>query len=156
MVAGQPTMGAGEEIAGGRAVGSGRNTIKGRSTIRDGWVNRAESYVTTHFASFWRLIQLVLPLRRLINRVLINRAILRMPTRPNPLSTMAPYTSWHSLTNRTFDGRHLPPAHTAQEHPDLDRTADTLHPPRRYDPLSEVNGSLRLLRTMVHRRLPAQ
>lgn len=96
----------------------------GRSTSKDGLANRIEFYVTTHFAPVWRLIQLSTPLRRRVNRLLINRAILKMPTRPNPLSTMAPYTSWSSLTDRTFDGRHLPPVPAARQHPDLERTAD--------------------------------
>ena len=38
---------------------------------------------------------------RLVNALLIDRAILKIPTRPNPLSTMADYTSWASLTDRT-------------------------------------------------------
>jgi prostaglandin-endoperoxide synthase 2 len=80
-----------------------------RSTARDGWANRLETYVTTHFGPVWDLIQRNMRVRRAVNRFLINRAVLRMPTRPNPLSTMAPYTSWASLTDRTFDGRHLPP-----------------------------------------------
>src|SRR5262249_48579413 len=48
--------------------------------------------------------------RRFTNHALINSAVLYMPTRPNPLSTMAPYTSWASLTDRRYDSRHLPPA----------------------------------------------
>lgn len=95
-----------------------------RDTSKDGWFNRAEFYITTHFAPVWQLIQHIPPLRRQINRILINRAALRMPPRPNPFSTMAPYTSWHSLTDRTFDGRHLPPVTTGARQPDLDRTAD--------------------------------
>jgi prostaglandin-endoperoxide synthase 2 len=86
--------------------------------------NRVEFYVTTHFAPVWRLIQLISPLRRQVNRALINRAILKIPTRPNPLSTMAPYTSWSSLIDRTFYGRHLPPVYGAKEYPDSERTAD--------------------------------
>ena len=39
---------------------------------------------------------------------LIDRAILKIPTRPNPLSTVADYTSWASLTDRAWDSRHLP------------------------------------------------
>ena len=31
-------------------------------------------------------------------------------TRPHPFSTLTPYTSWRSLTDRTFSARHLPPA----------------------------------------------
>ena len=38
---------------------------------------------------------------RRVNGMLIDRAILKIPTRPNPLSTMAGYTSWASLTDRT-------------------------------------------------------
>jgi heme peroxidase len=89
---------------------TGDKTMGERSTAKDGLVNRIEFYATTHHA--------------LANRVLINRAILKMPTRPNPLSTMAPYTSWASLTDRTFDSRHLPPMLTDRKDPDLERTAD--------------------------------
>jgi heme peroxidase len=103
---------------------TGDKAVDGRSTVKDGWVNRIEFYATTHFAPAWRLIELIPPLRRQVNRLLINRAILKMPTRPNPLSTMAPYTSWASLTDRTFDGRHLPPVPMDRRHPDLQRTAD--------------------------------
>ncbi|MGQ0776384.1 MAG: peroxidase family protein [Pseudonocardiales bacterium] len=96
----------------------------GRDEANDGWINRVELYLTTHFALFWRLIQRISPLRRQVNRVLINRAILKMPTRPNPLSTMSSYTSWSSLTDRTFHGRHLPPMLPDGKHPDLEQTAD--------------------------------
>ncbi|MGH3942002.1 MAG: peroxidase family protein [Pseudonocardiaceae bacterium] len=96
----------------------------GRSTVNDGVANRVEFYITTHFAPVWRLIQLSPTARRQVNRALINRAILKMPTRPNPLSTMTPYTSWASLTDRTFDGRHLSPVPTDRQYPDVAQTAD--------------------------------
>jgi prostaglandin-endoperoxide synthase 2 len=47
--------------------------------------------------------------QRFTNRVLINSGIRKMPARPHPLSTMAPYTSWASLIDRTYSSRHLPP-----------------------------------------------
>jgi prostaglandin-endoperoxide synthase 2 len=49
-------------------------------------------------------------LRRAVNAGLRNLAILKFPTRPNPFSTMADYTSWDSLTDRTSSSRHLPAA----------------------------------------------
>ncbi|SBW21908.1 heme peroxidase [Candidatus Protofrankia californiensis] len=86
-----------------------------------------ETYVTTHFGPVWNLLQKSRRLRRVINRILVNRAILKMPTRPNPLSTMAPYTSWASLTDRTFDSRHLPPAPEAtRDAPAVERVARLL------------------------------
>jgi prostaglandin-endoperoxide synthase 2 len=66
-------------------------------------------YVLTHFAWLWDIVQRVGFLRRWINRTLINSDILKLRPRPAALSTMAPYTSWASLTDRTYSGRHLPP-----------------------------------------------
>ena len=79
-----------------------------RDDSRDGWQNKLETYVLTNFEPAWSLLERVAPVRRLTNRALINHAILKFPTRPNPLSTMAPYTSWASLTDRTL--RRPPPA----------------------------------------------
>lgn len=78
--------------------------------IRYGVANRVETYLTTNLSGLWRLVQRVPAVHRRVNQILIDRAILKIPTRPNPLSTMAGYTSWASLTDRTYDSRHLPPA----------------------------------------------
>jgi prostaglandin-endoperoxide synthase 2 len=81
-----------------------------RSTERDGWRNQIETLVLTRFGGAWRLAQRVPLLRTLLNRVLIERAILKTKTRPHQFSLLSPYTSWDSLTDRTFTGRHLPAA----------------------------------------------
>jgi prostaglandin-endoperoxide synthase 2 len=78
--------------------------------------NKAETYVTTNLPGLWKAVQSRPKVHRAVNAALINRAILKIPTRPNPLSTRSPYTSWASLTDRTYDGRHLPPA---EPRPDL-------------------------------------
>ena len=97
----------------------------GRSTAADGWRNRIETHITTNFEPAWALIQRVPPLRRRVNRSLINNAILKMPTRPEPLSAMAEYTSWESLTDRTYGSRHLPPKPLPEPPlPDVDTAAD--------------------------------
>jgi prostaglandin-endoperoxide synthase 2 len=80
-----------------------------RSEARDGLDNRLEGYVLTHFKPAWRFIQRRPRLERWVNKTLINRLIYKIPTRPYAVSTMAEYTSWDSLTDRTFTGRHLPP-----------------------------------------------
>jgi prostaglandin-endoperoxide synthase 2 len=80
-----------------------------RSTAKDGLGNRLEAFITTHGEPVWQLIQSVPVLDRAVNKALTNLAILKFPTRPEPLSTMADYTSWDSLIDRTFSSRHLPP-----------------------------------------------
>jgi len=82
--------------------------------IRYSVANRVETYVTTNLRGLWKLVERVPVVHRRVNGILIDRAILKIPTRPNPLSTMAPYTSWASLTDRTYDSRHLPPAEGAR------------------------------------------
>ena len=68
------------------------------------------AYATSHYEPFWRLLQRSAPLHRALNRRAINSLIDRVEPRPNPLSTLAPYTSWASLTDRSYSSRHLPPA----------------------------------------------
>ncbi|MEU7835152.1 peroxidase family protein [Nonomuraea sp. NPDC049129] len=88
-------------------------TPKGRATARsiatDGAVNRLRFLALTNGRPFWDLVQSIRPVRRRLNALLIDQAVREMPPRPEPLSTMADYTSWASLTDRTYSGRHLPP-----------------------------------------------
>jgi prostaglandin-endoperoxide synthase 2 len=55
------------------------------------------------------LLQFNSTVRSYVNTQLINMAIAKAPPRPYPLSTLSNYTSWDSLTDRTYSGRHLPP-----------------------------------------------
>jgi prostaglandin-endoperoxide synthase 2 len=67
-------------------------------------------FYVTHFPRLWKLVERIGPLARWFNRRGINYLISVIDPRPNPLSTMTPYTSWPSLTDRSYSGRHLPPA----------------------------------------------
>lgn len=80
-----------------------------RNTSRDGLCNRLQTWTLTSFGWFWTLVMGIGPLRSFVNRRLINEAVMKVPPRPNVLSTMAPYSSWDSLTDRTYSSRHLPP-----------------------------------------------
>jgi prostaglandin-endoperoxide synthase 2 len=50
------------------------------------------------------------PVRSAVSRLGINFFAYATEPRPRPLTLAADYTSWKSLTDRTFTGRHLPPA----------------------------------------------
>lgn len=80
-----------------------------RDESRDGLRNRAEAYVLSHFPKVWRALQAVPWVERKVNEYLIDNAVNKTKPRPYPLSTMSPYTSWRSLTDRIWSGRHLPP-----------------------------------------------
>src|SRR5437867_2207880 len=84
----------------------------GRSRARDGSWNQLQTFALTHIGPVWRAVQRVNVLDRLIDAKLINLAIYKTSTRPYAFSTMSPYTSWDSLNERTFSGRHLPEATT--------------------------------------------
>ncbi|MET7463189.1 peroxidase family protein [Nonomuraea sp. NPDC005501] len=96
-----------------------------RTIATDGAVNRLRFLALTNGRPFWDLVQAVQPLRRRLNASLIDHAIREMPPRPEPLSTMAGYTSWASLTDRTYSGRHLPPAAASEDgRPSPERAAE--------------------------------
>jgi prostaglandin-endoperoxide synthase 2 len=93
-----------------------------RSRARDGWKNQLQSYVLTNFEPAWEFLHARPVLRRVTNHALINSAVNTMPPRPYPLTTLAPYTSWSSLTDRTYSSRHLPPV-AARDLPAEERVA---------------------------------
>lgn len=85
---------------------------RARSIATDGAANRLRYLALTNGRPLWRLASSVPPLRRRLNASLIDGAIREMPGRPEPLSTRSSYTSWASLTDRSYLGRHLPPVVT--------------------------------------------
>jgi prostaglandin-endoperoxide synthase 2 len=66
-------------------------------------------YLLTHFGPLWRLLESTPGVRNLVNRLMIDAAIYKTETRPYPFTTMSPFTSWDSLTDRTYSSRHLGP-----------------------------------------------
>lgn len=80
-----------------------------RDRTRDGFRNRFEAYVLSHFPRLWRVVMAIPPLRRLANKTIISRAAGRVKSRPYALSTLESYTSWASLTDRTYFSRQRPP-----------------------------------------------
>jgi prostaglandin-endoperoxide synthase 2 len=66
------------------------------------------------------------PVAAIVNKLLVNGAVGRIPCRPLLYSTMSDYTSWASLTDRTFCGRHLPSAVVPADLPDENEVAETL------------------------------
>ncbi|MFI5782868.1 peroxidase family protein [Nocardia sp. NPDC051570] len=88
--------------------------MKARSMTTDGAANRLRYLALTNGKPAWDLAQRIAPVRETLNTFLIDSAIREMPPRPEPLSTMASYTSWSSLTDRTYSGRHLPPIADAE------------------------------------------
>jgi prostaglandin-endoperoxide synthase 2 len=80
-----------------------------RDTSKDGLRNKLETFALTKFKPIWNFIQSNPGLAKIVNKTLINNAVYKVPTRPYPFSTMSPYTSWESLSDRSYSGLHLPP-----------------------------------------------
>ena len=71
-------------------------------------VDGLQTLATRRLGFVWAALERLPALHRLVNGVVVNVSVGRFPTRPNPLSTLADYTSWASLTDRTYSNRHLP------------------------------------------------
>ncbi len=71
-------------------------------------VRRVVLYVLRSFPGFWRAIAGIGLLYRPLNRFVINLSVNITRRRPHAYSTLTSYTSWSSLTDKTYLGRHLP------------------------------------------------
>src|SRR4051812_31398622 len=78
-----------------------------RSKSRDKIWDRLLGFGLHNFAPLWRVVQGVPFLARFVNRRIIFKAVNASRARPHPFSTLSPYTSWSSLTDRTYFARHL-------------------------------------------------
>jgi prostaglandin-endoperoxide synthase 2 len=96
------------------------------------------------------------PIRRLVSRSVINKFGYATTLRPRALSLASDYTSWLSLTDRTFSGRHLPPSTPAQQAslpPEVDVVA--LYRRERLIPSTDTSVMFIVFRAVVHGQLPA-
>lgn len=103
--------------------------VERRDDGADGRVNRCELKLLTHGAPFWAAVQRTPGLSSRFNAFLVNRAAGRMPPRPNQFSTAQSYTSWGSLTDRTYDDRHLPPRQDSPQLPDIKKVEGLFRAP---------------------------
>jgi prostaglandin-endoperoxide synthase 2 len=94
-----------------------------RDTSRDGLCNRLEYCLTSNFRPFWAVVNCIRPLSWFFNWFLVNRLVRKAPARPLPLSTLAHYTSWQSLTDRTYFDRYKTPREAA-DLPPIDTVAE--------------------------------
>ncbi len=84
-----------------------------RDTARDGLRNRIETLLLTRGRAFWSFVNRQPWLAGRLNRLIVSNAVLKAPARPLRLSTMSDYSSWSSLTDRTWFSRYLPPTRIA-------------------------------------------
>jgi prostaglandin-endoperoxide synthase 2 len=81
------------------------------------------------------------PIRSLASRLVINQFGYTTTLRPRALSLASDYTSWLSLTDRTFSGRHLPPA-TPEDQAALPPEADVVALYRREHMVTSTDTSV--------------
>lgn len=98
----------------------GKETSSGRDTSRDGLRNRIEDALLTSGRPLWRLVNAAPWLARVVNKAIVDNAVAKAPFRPLALSTMADYTSWASLTDRSWFCRYLPPREPPSDLPPLE------------------------------------
>ena len=86
------------------------------------------------------------PVATFVNKLLVNGAVDRIPSRPLLYSMMSDYTSWASLTDRTYCGRHLPASPVPADLPSENEVAETLF----LRPTSGMRASLKSTVMFAH------
>lgn len=99
-------------------------TAAGRDASADGASNRRETWLLTHLGPVWKIAQAIPKVETFVNGKLIDSATAKMPYRLNPFSTLSDYTSWASLTDHKYCGRHLPSGPPPPDLPDAARVAE--------------------------------
>ena len=79
-----------------------------RDKSRDGFENKLEGWLLTNIQPLWEFFNRTKWLGDRVNKFIINRAVLKTKPRPHQFSALADYTSWSSLIDRSWSGRHLP------------------------------------------------
>lgn len=99
-----------------------------RSKRCDKFTARLRVFVLQNFAPFWRLVERLPFLSRRVNKAITNTACNAAAFRPHPMSTRCDYTSWTSLTDRSYLGRSIPPAEPRADLPSEEETAQLFVP----------------------------
>ncbi|MES2625374.1 MAG: peroxidase family protein [Pseudomonadota bacterium] len=81
-------------------------------------------------------------LRRLFSDIYINLQTCSAPARPHAFSMAESYTTWKSLTDKTFTGRHLPEAQDLPELPPIDKVVALWRRKNNQEILSEETSML--------------
>ena len=81
-------------------------------------------------------------LSREASKLVINSIVGVTRNRPHPWSTVADYTSWHGLTDRTYLARHLPPREPPTDLPDINKVIELFARPPGGQLLSEKSTCL--------------
>ncbi len=74
-----------------------------RTRPQPGFMEKAATYLAG-------VVGHIPPLRTWVSHFAIDKFADATPPRPRPFSMASSYTSWKSLTDRTYSGRHLPPS----------------------------------------------
>ncbi len=77
-----------------------------------------------------------------VNRLIINSLVNKVRTRPHPWSTVSDYTSWRSLTDKTWSARHLPARKEPDDLPPIENLLDLFRRPDGQQKLSDKSTCL--------------
>ncbi|MEO0566531.1 MAG: peroxidase family protein [Pseudomonadota bacterium] len=94
-----------------------------RDRSGDGFFRRLRLYLLVNCAPLWQLVQKIPPLHRFASRFIIRSAATATRRRPHPFSTRDDFSSWSSLTDKTYFARHLPPTDQTITEPRLEDVA---------------------------------